>query len=283
MLSDQTPIQPGSSDAIQPEKDVLGTVDTQLKRLTKNWTTFKTARQEWDFKLTAQSLKAISEILAQITAEWTTTQTSLSHAIQIDQEFVQSADYPPAIEAALKQVGIPLRGHFPTYEFPPFKLTFSPAHQSVKLTMGRRSQQTHIAAIEPLTQWVWDHYKQVVQSKFDPDRFCKELLGAYELLNPLTLNTRTVQWGHPILLKDIYKLLTLKQAVRKDYPESLFTFDLARLKEQVDITYGDYQFELVPSRQQTSGFLLVNSRGQESRVSSLVIYTQALNLRSESE
>ena len=49
-------------------------------------------------------------------------------------------------------------------------------------------------------------------------------------------------------------------------------FDLARLKEQSEIVYEKYQFDLEPSRNQASSFLLVNSQGQESRVSTLAIH-----------
>jgi len=91
-------------------------------------------------------------------------------------------------------------------------------------------------------------------------------------VNKLSLKKDSVIWGHPVTLKEIYKVLTLKQSLKQDYPEALFTYDLARLKEQFEICYEGHQFELVPSRNQSSGLLLVNSKGQESRVSSLIIY-----------
>ena len=87
----------------------------------------------------------------------------------------------------------------------------------------------------------------------------------------------SVVWGHSVPLKEIYKLLTLKYSVRKEYSVALFTYDLARLKEQFDIYYDNHQFELVPSREQSSGLLLVSSKGQESRVSSLIIYDKNID------
>ena len=78
--------------------------------------------------------------------------------------------------------------------------------------------------------------------------------------------------GTSIDLKEIYKLLTLKNSAKQDYPEALFTYDLARLKEQFEISHDGHRLEFVPSRNQSSGLLLVSSKGQESRVGSLTIH-----------
>lgn len=172
----------------------------------------------------------------------------------------------------MKDAQIPIKGEFPTYEFPPFKLIFSRDNGYVKLSMGRRSQQKKAFAPAALAAWVSKEYQRVLNSKFNAEHFCQELLIAYEMTNRLTLKQDSAVWGHPVSLKEIYRLLTLKQSVKQDYPEALFTYDLARLKEQFDIHYNGRRFELVPSRNQTSGLLLVNSKGQESRVSSLIIY-----------
>ena len=138
--------------------------------------------------------------------------------------------------------------------------------------MGKRTRQTKALASAALAAWVAKEYQQVVNSKFNAERFCQELLSAYEMLNRLTLKEDSVVWGHPVTLKEIYKLLTLKYSAKQDYSEALFTYDLARLKGHFDICYSGHRFELVPSRNQSSGLLLVNSKGQESRVSSLIIY-----------
>ncbi len=121
-------------------------------------------------------------------------------------------------------------------------------------------------------------YQRVITSKFDGDRCCRELLGAYALLNRVQTHQAEVMWGTPIPLRDIYKVLTLKQSAKQDYPEALFIFDLAHLKEQkeqIDIRYDGRAFELSPSRKSGSSFLLVNTQGQESRVSNLIFTTKS--------
>jgi hypothetical protein len=254
------------------EKTAIGEFDLTLKRLIKNWAAAKKALKEWDFKTSTQSLDTLTEQLSQVEEQWEANAAVLREAIEVDQDFVDSEDYPAAIEAALKSAGVPVRGEFPTYEFPPFKLAFNVEQGNVRLSVGRRSQQTKAFAPEQLAPWVEGQYRKVIESKFDATRFCRELLSAYEMLNRLVLKQEEVVWGSPVPLKDIYRVLTLKQATRQDYPEALFVFDLARLKEQTEIMYDKYQFDLEPSRNQASAFLLVNSQGQESRVGNLAIH-----------
>jgi hypothetical protein len=254
------------------EKSAISEIDASLKRLNKSWVLAKRSLKEWDFKTSAQSLEGLTEELDKLSDRWQEQEKTLTDAIAVDQQFVQSDDYATAIEEVLKTSGIPVRGEFPNYEFPPFKLTFNREQGYVRLSVGRRSQQTKAFAPEQLGNWVLGQYRKVIESKFDATRFCKELLSAYELLNTLMLKQENVAWGHSVPLKDIYRLLTLKQAAKQDYPEALFVFDLARLKEQVQIQYDRYQFDLEPSRNPANSFLLVNSEGQESRVSTLAIH-----------
>ncbi|WP_448574317.1 hypothetical protein [Trichothermofontia sp.] len=258
--------------AKSPDQIVIAEVNTTLKRLLKHWGNVKKAQQSWDFKSSDQVLSAFTADLQQLVQAWPESRQTLQSAIAQDQAFVQSDQYPAAIADAFAAVDVPLQGEFPTYEFPPFKLTFSPENGYVRLSIGRQAQQTRLFAPDVLAAWVAVQYKRVVNSNFNADRFCRDLISAYEVVNRLALQKPDVVWGHPVPLKDIYKLLTLKQSSRQDYPESLFTYDLTRLKEQVDISYHHYRFELVPSRNATKGLLLRNSKGQESRVDALIIY-----------
>lgn len=254
------------------EEAAIKCIDAVLKQLGTRWTSVKQARIDLDFKAVAQSLDGVDENITQLSTSWNEHQTVIENAIQVEREFVLSDEYPPQVEKALKDVDVPIKGQFPNYEFPPFKLTFFCDGGYVKLGMGRRTRQLKALAPTTLAAWVAKEYQRVVNSKLNTEQFCQELLSTYEILNRLTLKEDSVVWGHPITLKEIYKLLTLKSSAKPDYPEALFTYDLARLKENFDIRYEGHQFELVPSRNQSSGLLLVNSKGQESRVSSLIIY-----------
>ncbi len=267
-------VQTSIDDLAQAKKETLNDVDMRLKQLLKTWGTIRKSFQAWDFKTATQMLGEIATQIEDLGSHWQDHQRILASALDADQAFVVSSEYPPSVEAALRTAGIPIKGEFPSYEFPPFKLTFNLDNGYIRLSLGRRSQQTRIFDQEQLASWVAKQYRRVVDSRFDPMRFGRELLGAYEMLNRLSLNADQVVWGHPVPLKDLYKILTLRQAARQEYPEPLFTFDLARLNDQVSLQIEGHRFELVPSRHQSTGFLLVNQRGQESRVSSLVIHAQ---------
>lgn len=261
------------NDSDRPsEESSIKDVDAVLKHLTNRWASVKKARIDLDFKVVAQALDGVDEYIRQLAISWGEHQTVIKNAIQVDRDFVLSDAYPLQVEKALKDAEVPIKGDFPTYEFPPFKLTFSLENGYVKLSMGRRSQQKKAFASAALAAWVSKEYQQVINSKFNAELFCQELLTAYEMTNRLNLKKDSVVWGHPVTLKEIYKLLTLKQSAKQEYPEAIFAYDLARLKEEFDIYYDGRRFELVPSRNQSSGLLLVNSKGQESRVSSLIIY-----------
>ncbi len=254
------------------EEAALKHIDAVLKQLTSRWANLKKARVDLNFKTVDQALEGVDENIKQLAISWDEHQTTIENTIQVERDFVLSTAYAPQIEKALKEAEVPIKGEFPNYEFPPFKLTFFCDSDYVKLAMGRRTQQSKALAPTAISAWVSKEYQRVVNSKFNAERFCQELLSAYEMLNRLNLKQDSVVWGHPITLKEIYKLLTLKQTAKQDYPEALFTYDLARLKEQFDISCDGYRFELVPSRNQSSGLLLVSSKGQDSRVSSLIIY-----------
>lgn len=252
-------------------------IDSALKHLMRRWTSVKKARKDLDFRTGAQALDGIDQDIRHLETSWSEHQSVIKETIQLERDFVLSDAYPPEVEKAMHDAEVPIRGEFPNYEFPPFKLTFSHSNGYVKLSMGRRSIQTKTFAPSALAAWVSQEYQKIVNSKFNAEHFCQELLVAYEMLNQLNLKRDSVLWGHPVTLKEIYKILTLKQSVKQDYPEVLFAYDLARLKEQFEISYDSRRFELAPSRNQSSGLLLVNSKGQESRVSSLIIYDKTMD------
>ena len=261
------------NDSDRPsEEAAIKRVDAVLKQLTSRWASVKKARIDLDFKTVAQALDGFEENIKQLAISWGEEQTVIENAIQVDSDFVLSDAYPVQVEKALKDAGVPIKGEFPNYEFSPFKLTFFLDSGYVKLGMGRRAQQKKALASTAIAAWVAKEYQRVVNSKFNLEQFSQELFSAYEMLNRLNLNKDSVVWGHPIALKEIYKLLTLKTSAKQDYPEALFAYDLARLKEQFDISHNGHRFEFVPARNQSSGLLLVSSKGQESRVSSITIH-----------
>ncbi len=265
----QEPSQEPAENIIDIDFDVL------LKHLSKGWTNFKMSRNNRDFKTSIKYFDDFSKSINQLITNWEGSQKAIVNALQVEQNHIKSNAYPLELENALKEAGVPIRGKFPNYDFPPFNLKIDLENYTVTLKMGRKTFGDEFKQIfEPskIAEWVSKQYKRVVMTKFNIEQFCKELFSTYEILNRLSLHKSEITWGHPVPLKEIYKLLTVKTFAKAEYPESLFIYDLARLKEQFPIYHESHRFELVPSRSSSSGFLLVNSNGQESRVSDLAIY-----------
>jgi hypothetical protein len=248
-------------------------IDAGIKRLIKHWTALKRAHQTWDTKTATQSLVAVDGQLQQFATDWDDQKAAIDHEFEQLQQFVTSDDYAQQVETALAQAGIPFKGKFPNYEFSPFKLSFSGETGVIRLAIGRKSEQTKSFAPDEVAKWVNKRYRQVAESRFDPAKLCKELLSAYEYLNKLQTQSTQVQWGSNVLLRDIYRLLTLRQSARQDYPETLFAYDLGRLREQFEIRFEGQRFELVPAREHN--LVLINRKGEEERVGSLAIYARS--------
>lgn len=254
------------------QKQILAEMDQWVRRVQKDWQSLQSAQQEWDLKKQAKLTENIALALQNLQAVGEKTLPLLSESQEKQKAEIDSPEYITEIENALNQAGVPLQGVFPNYEFPPFELNFLLAESQVYLKLGR--QREKLTALEPkaLAAWVAKRYKRITEKKFDAERFLKELLGCYKLANQLSLREGEVLWGRAVPLDLIYDLLTLRQEARKEYPKTLFIYELARLKENFGLRYKEYEMELGFARNQGKSFTLVDSHGRESRISSLAIY-----------
>jgi len=180
------------------------------------------------------------------------------------QEFLHSADYAKQMTNALESVKIPRTGDFPNYDIPPFKLSIKPNQSLAKLSLGKKSSQTHALAPTILADWVVEKYKALLNRPFAQDRFCKELLSVYPYLTQ-------GNWGTLVPLQEVYKLLTLKTETRQEYPESHFIFDLGRLLEQYEITYAGYYFDFSSHKETKKNYTVINPQGREKAIGMMSI------------
>lgn len=258
----------------QQDRAVIEAVTSRIRRLSKNWNALKKAKAEWDFKTLDQTLDAFGRDVMEVAAEWRQEQTLIVGDIAGLREFVRSSDYPQRLEEALKGAEIPFQGTFPHYECPPFKLMIAADEGMIRLSLGRKQERTTALSPERVAVWVAGRYRRIVGRRFDHTRFCKELLAAYEWANQHASRKGSVLWGHPVSLRTIYKLLTIRQSSRQDYPESLFIYELGRVQERFNIVLEGYRFELGFERDQSQAFVIVNSHGRESRVSTLTVHKE---------
>ena len=250
-------------------------VDSLSRQLYKNWLAVKKAKAVWDFRSLQKAQAAYADELQELARLWPEFQVQLEQETLADSEFVRSEAYGAAVEEALKAAGIPLQGSFPTYEFPPFKLTISVETQEAKLGMGRKLERSTALHPKTLSAWVSARYQAVAGKRFDAALFMRDLLNAYKAANKIAYREADVLWGRAVGLDAIYELLTLKQSARQEYPKALFVYNLARLKEQFDLTQDEYRLELGTARNQNKALLIVDSQGRESHISSLTIYKVA--------
>lgn len=184
-------------------------------------------------------------------------------------EQVNDPDYPRELESALREQNLPFLGTFPNYDIPPFRLSVDIDKLTARLSMGRKSKQNGSLSPTSIAQWVGKDYKKLVNSKFNHERFCQELIQAYRYLSQS-------EWRLPVLIKDVYGILTIKAEARQEYPESQFMFDLSRLLKQYEVKYterdgSEYIFDLSPHKQPAKNYTIVNESGKERAVGNLII------------
>jgi hypothetical protein len=120
--------------------------------------------------------------------------------------------------------------------------------------------------------WVAARYKKLVDKKFDSQRFCRELVDAYQTGNRIAYKQDEVLWGHAVSLSTIYELLTVRYSARQEYPKELYIFELGRLKEQLEIRYQNYRLVFGTAKKQKNALLVTDSQGRENSLSSLIIF-----------
>lgn len=226
----------------------------------------KTAENTLNIKDFKAGVETLGEDFTQMENTWSELFGNLEDYSGKLSEQLNSPDYPTKLEAALKEQQVPFSGTFPNYDIPPFKLSINTENFTARLSMGRRSQQTSSLSPTSLSLWIAKIYKNLVNSQFNHDRFCKELIEAYLYLNP-----SDSEWRLPVLVKDVYKLLTIKNEAKQEYPESRFIFDLSRLLNQYEIKYGEYIFDFSPHKLPAKNYTLVNEVGKERAVGNMII------------
>jgi hypothetical protein len=259
---------------LQAAKAAIGELAAIDKRLLKNLNITKKAVENWDFKTLKKMLAALGEDARLLVARHEEMTPEVVNALKAEQEYVAGADYPGALETALREAGLPIQGSYPRYELIPFKLTVDPGQEAVILSVGRKSERTFALAPQQVAAWVAARYKKLVEKKFDSQQFCRELLDAYRIGNRMAYRQNEVLWGRAVSLTTIYELLTVRRSARQEYPKELYIYDLGRLKEQFQIRYQGYRFEFGFARNQGHALLVIDSQGRESRLSSLIVHLE---------
>ncbi len=253
-------------------KATVNEIRTVVRRLSNSFRSAEKSLEIWDFKTLDQKMTTLGEDIKWLAGEWDQITERIYGDVRDQKEFIRSKAYAQALEDALKDAGIPLQGEFPNYEFSPFKLVINTGEGVARLSVGRKTERITALSPRQIASWAASRYRGLVERKFDSQRFCRDLLEAYQIANKLAYGKNEVLWGRAVSLTTIYDLLTVPQSAKRDYPKALYTYELARLKEQFEIRYKNYTFEFGSAKNQSHALLLVDSKGRESRVSTLIIH-----------
>jgi hypothetical protein len=250
----------------------------QVQALSKAWSRVLQSQDEWNFNAHRQALQAFQKHLQQVCQAWDSHQHDWENALAIAEATIQTSAYASELEQALTQAKIPWEGSFPEYTFHPFQLKFNLEAKITSLKFGRKQfgKNLQMFAIPKLVAYLSQQYQNVFGSRFQRDRFCKDLLSAYRIaVHSAAIysskDEEEVPLGKMIRLEVLYRLLTLRQETRSEYSRALFQFDLARLLEEPYIAYDKYVFEFSPSKKAAENWRLCNRKGHERQVANLTI------------
>ncbi|RLC36065.1 hypothetical protein DRH29_05280, partial [candidate division Kazan bacterium] len=187
---------------------------------------------------------------------------------------LQQPDYHDELVNALRSHDLPIEGDSPNYKIGPFELRVDTDTPLISFKYGRRAERIRFFEPGRVGIKISAIYKRIVNRHFNADSFARDLRTAYEVVNRLNSHERSVNWGRPVLLKEVYKVLTLRSGCRRDYTEVYFIYDLSKFRTSA-MRFADYRFELGTSRDVRRTYLLVDPEThREIRVSSLTIHRE---------
>ena len=254
------------------EENKITEINNLIKKIYKTWGIIGKAVPFCDFNTLKTSIDDFDKNLITANKEWEILKNVIIEDIDNNSKKVGDKEYIVDLNASLREQKLPLTGEFPEYSIPPFKLVINKQNLEIRLFFGNKYEKTTIMKPKEIAIWVFDKYKKITNKKFDTSNFMKELIEAYKLGNKNTYREKEVLWGKAVKLLEIYSILTIKRSTKSDYPKQLYMYELAQLKENSEMVYEDYKFELGFPRNSRDAIVIVDSRGVESRVSSLTIY-----------
>lgn len=234
----------------------------------------KKAGENWDFKSFEQNRTTLIEEMERL-QKWQELVEDVGSHLRERKVTLSLETYRQELESALKEAELPLKGNFPHYSIIPFELELVLEEEIVFLRLGRKIEKTGFFEPHALSEWVKKRYTAIVKSSFNAKSFFRDLRAAYEIGNRLTYGTlggTKVLWGRAVDLKQIYRLLTLRQENRREYSQARFVYDLARLRAQ-GLIYDEYRVEFGYTKTAGGSFLIPNlATFEEERFSTVTIY-----------
>jgi len=245
-----------------------------LKVIAKTWSIMRNSLNSWDFNAFKTSIENLNSNLNAVDIVWEILKDSIVEKNRQDSKQIGSDEYIFELEKCLREQNLQVQGNYPEYTLPPYKLVINNETSDIKLFFGRKIEKTTIMKPDKIALWVSDKHKNITKKKFDVEMFMNELIETYKIINKLTYREKDVIWGKAVKILDLYNILTIKKSTKMDYPKLLYMYELAQLKEFSEMVYNDFKFEFGFARDPSKAIIIVDSKGIESRISSLTIYKE---------
>jgi hypothetical protein len=257
-----------SPDNPNPSKDSTLEPSKIIRGLAVSMEKLELAKDKLNLHQFTSAMKALRQDCERLEQNWREFLEQQETTLTDLQKQISDPEYSVSLESALKDQKVSFSGAFPNYDIPPFKLQIDVAKCSAKLSMGKKSQQNNSLSPKSIAQWVNEKYKRLLNSSFNHEQFCKELARAYQYIS-------RGDWGTPVLIKDIYQILTIRAEAKKEYDEAQFIFELSRLLMLYEVRYKDkndeYIFDFSAHKQPSKNYTVVNQFGIQKAVGNLTI------------
>ncbi|MCC2667884.1 MAG: hypothetical protein K0Q72_355 [Armatimonadetes bacterium] len=168
-------------------------------------------------------------------------------------------------EAACREAGLPLEGYFPNYFAFPFPVRVDVDNPSVIVNRRR------VGMLRPsvLVATIQEERERLERSPFNVTEFLGALFTVWDNLNAQQSAKNNLRVRQPQPLKQVYRELVPFARWRRDYPESLFAFDVQRLLLSNELLFNGWKCDLERGRKGANALRLIDHEGQERLIASV--------------
>ena len=186
-------------------------------------------------------------------------------------EYMQSGDFAKQMLSYCENMGVDVKGDFPSYEVFSYKVKIDADNQDIYIDRKKLPCARPRHLVSDLKQ----NREKLMKSSFNAADFLKEIADAYDKLSIIKRKEENSKKRSPELyLKDLHRFLVPMQRFRRDYDMQSFAFDLARLyASDTESTDDGRQFSMGPARNQSQNIRILDKNGAETWVGTITFYS----------
>ena len=185
--------------------------------------------------------------------------------------YMENGDFAKQMLLYCESYGVNVKGDYPTYEMFPYKIKIDSDNQEINI--GHRKLQT--AKPEYLVADIKRKRDKLMRASYNASSFLEELAGAYDkLVLKRRYESQNEKLDYKLLLRDVYAYMAPMQRFRRDYDMQSFAFDLSRLYSSgIEFTKNERQFAFGPARFASQNIRILDKRGAETHVGTIIFYS----------